>query len=173
MGHTPLYLLNLLRADSKCTAGRIWPPGRSLDTPCSIAFGVIWHIWLLLYQYSHHSVALHPGGGVHGVSEQTVARHLQTHHTCHHHPRVNTWEKGGQLFIGAGLKVIYYAKRTFSCLFYINMCPLCVKRFWKFQEKRLSGIMCSDLHSKYGLSKLNPIFTTCNIRVMYTVIIIQ
>ena len=26
------------------------------------------------------------------------------------------------------LKVTYYAKSTFSCLFYITMCPLCVKR---------------------------------------------
>ena len=30
------------------------------------------------------------------------------------------------------LKVTYYAK-----IIYINMCPLCVKRFWKFQEKKL------------------------------------
>jgi len=29
----------------------------------------------------------------------------------------------------------YCAKSTFLCLLYINMCPLCVKRFWKFQEK--------------------------------------
>lgn len=39
---------------------------------------------------SHHSVALHPGRRVDGVAKQTVARHLQTDHSGHHHPRVNT-----------------------------------------------------------------------------------
>ena len=36
------------------------------------------------------------------------------------------------------LKVPFYAKSICSCLLYINMCPLCVERFWKFQEERFS-----------------------------------
>ena len=36
------------------------------------------------------------------------------------------------------LKVTYCTKSTCSCLFYINMCPLCVKRLWKFHEKIFS-----------------------------------
>ena len=44
---------------------------------------------------THYSVALHPGGCVDRVSEQTVARHLQPHHAGHHHARVDPWGGGG------------------------------------------------------------------------------
>ena len=46
------------------------------------------------------------------------------------------------------LKVTYYAKSTFSCLFFINMCPLCVKRFWKFQEKRFALFLSWSIYIK-------------------------
>ena len=45
------------------------------------------------------------------------------------------------------LKVLY-AKSTFSCLLYINMCPLCAKRFWKFQEKRWSHFLSWSIYIK-------------------------
>ena len=44
------------------------------------------------------------------------------------------------------LKVSYYAKSTFSCILYINMCPLCVKRFWKFQEKRFAHFLSWSIY---------------------------
>ena len=46
------------------------------------------------------------------------------------------------------LKVTYYANSTFSCLLYINMSPLCVKRFWKFQEKRFAHFLSWSIYIK-------------------------
>ena len=50
------------------------------------------------------------------------------------------------------LKVTYYAKSTCSCLLYINMSPLCVKRFWTFQEKRFTHFLSWSIYIKTCLN---------------------
>lgn len=42
---------------------------------------------------AHHTIRLHPRSRVYRVSKQTIPGHLQTHHTCDHHSRVNTCVK--------------------------------------------------------------------------------
>lgn len=42
----------------------------------------------------HLAVGLHPGGGVDGVTEETVARQLEAHHPSSHRPHVDTCRRG-------------------------------------------------------------------------------
>ena len=74
---------------------------------------------------------------------QTVFVEGENTHTLNDH-QINTWcIRMLQLNSPTSvLKVTYYAKFTSSCLSYINMCPLCLKRFWKFQEKNVLSFCC-------------------------------
>ena len=70
------------------------------------------------------------GGGVPGQGQST------SWHTC------------GSILILYMLKVTYYAKSTFTCILYISMCPLCVKRFGMFQEQRFSLFLSWSIYIK-------------------------
>ena len=88
------------------------------------------------------------------VTLNNIKRVIWPSKGCQYQVQLLTSRKQGwygqlRLFLdSATLKVTYYAKSPLSCLLYVNMCPLCVKRFWKFQEKRFAHFLSWSIYIK-------------------------